>query len=338
MRHQVKPGCEPVVAPSATEKKLDNLIAVPRHWQRPAATEEAAYNSILRRASELDLQYYGVPWATVIDGIHERSPKAHDILFALRNVHQDEPTCHTKRCTVAQHIRALEYIYLFEAIGITDLFWSHATNDLTEFHGMRIHPFPLFPAQASSYQVSETSEKRHLANFVGAFNPKIYLSNVREIIFGDTGTAEDLLIIKRERWHFDRAVYDEQIHGSSASDHQLEIEEQMKQEYVDAIKQSWFTLCPTGSGPNSIRIFESLMLGSIPIILTNRLNLPGPHKLWRDSCIIEEDSELGYRRALDVARDMSLDAKTKMLNCGKALATFIDPVNYANIIIDQVNS
>ena len=41
---------------------------------------------------------------------------------------------------------------------------------------------------------------------------------------------------------------------------------------------SKYTLCPSGSGPNSIRLWESLACGSIPIILSDTLDLPS-HKI-----------------------------------------------------------
>ena len=43
-------------------------------------------------------------------------------------------------------------------------------------------------------------------------------------------------------------------------------------------------MCPSGSGPNSIRFWESLAVGSIPVLLSDSLELP-KHKLWDDVII-----------------------------------------------------
>ena len=54
--------------------------------------------------------------------------------------------------------------------------------------------------------------------------------------------------------------------------------------------RSKFSLCPSGSGPNSIRLWESLALGSIPVLLADTLELPN-HKLWDNAIvtILEKD-------------------------------------------------
>ena len=55
--------------------------------------------------------------------------------------------------------------------------------------------------------------------------------------------------------------------------------------------KSKFTLCPSGSGPNSIRFWEALGAGSIPVLLADTLELP-ENKLW-DSCILRiSESEI----------------------------------------------
>jgi len=315
-----------------------NIVAFPHYWQRPAATEEEAFKAIVSHPETFEFQYFGFAWATLIDGLKRRSFKVKEILLSLRKACELDKEKGKRRCTVAQHIHALDYIEVFVAAGITDLFYSHATVDKREIQGIRIHPFPLYPAQAPYYSVdaSHPVTKKYLANFIGAYNPSIYLSNVREIIFGDAGKSDDLLIIKRDRWHFDRVVYEEQIAEESASSEQLSIEDSMKKEYLDAIQESWFTLCPTGSGPNSIRTFECLALGSIPIILTTTLRLAGSKELWNNAAIIEEDSKKGYRRALSRAKNMSEMKRCEKLKAGRELFNKVGPNKYAQYIFNMM--
>lgn len=310
-----------------------SVSAYSKHWQRPAATEETAFLQFRAGSDPVNYDYLGYAWATLMDGLKQRTSDSRDILQALllaQQTHDGDPS--RRRATVAQHIRAINYFDLFQALGITDVFWSHAVHSYQTSKGIRIHPFPLFPAQAPDYVGSHVAEKRHLANFVGAYNPKIYLSNVREVIFGDEGNFGDLHIVKRDRWHFDRAVYEEQISGQTASIDQLNAEEKMKRDYLDAIRQSWFTLCPTGSGPNSIRIFESLALGSIPIVLSRELKLVGPQDLWDRAAIVEEDSADGYRRAIQRARTLSEAERVEMMSAGKTLFEKVGPDAFGDII------
>lgn len=311
-----------------------DVTAFPGHWQEPAATEKAAFESVLEHGEDLGFDFLAFPWATLIDGLHRRSLTLSEVLRGLSQATHQMARKHDRLVIVAQHIQAHKFMRLYEACGVTDMFWSHCTKSSPLMNGIRVHPFPLYPAQTakSDEKVNLHAPRKYLANFMGAYNPKVYLSDVRQHIFEDAGKAKDCLIVKRDAWHFDRHVYSEQMHGLSADQAQKAIEEQHKQEYLDAIRQSAFTLCPSGSGPNSIRIGEALALGSVPIIITRSLALPGDAALWDRACIIEEDSEAGYRRALDQARAMSSDTLRAKQIATQQLYAYYRPKNYTDII------
>jgi len=239
---------------------------------------------------------------------------------------------------VLQHINADRFSFLYESLGITDVFWSHARHAHSGLGDIKIHPFPLFPAQTPRIEEVENIHRprRWLANFIGAYNPSLYLTDVREHIFSDAGAA-DLLIIKREDWHFERADYEQQIAGVTPDAARLSLEGQQKLEYLEAIRESAFTLCPTGSGPNSIRVCEALALGSIPVILTRDLALPGCDALWEAACVIEDDSVEGYRRA--IARIRAMDENT-LRSCQRAtqeLYEVVRPCKYDVLIRGMMN-
>lgn len=314
----------------------DGLTAFPFHWQTPAATEKAAYESIAASPRPLPFEYIAFPWATIIDGLRCDAAIAAPLLMALKRA-CTIPARSGRRVTVAQHIYALQFVELFKTCGITDVFWSHVTHQQHEIEGIRLHPFPLFPAQTPEIpHVDPERPRRYLANFIGAYDPAFYLTNVREVIFNDTNEAGDLIIIKRDAWHFQRAVYEEQIKGLPANDQQLRMEQRKAEEYLRAIKDSWFTFCPSGSGPNTIRIFESLCLGSIPVILTRDLRLPGPQELWKKAAVIEDDSSAGYSRALETARAMDSHAKRQMLKSGAELLETVCPRAFCRLIEDTL--
>ena len=55
--------------------------------------------------------------------------------------------------------------------------------------------------------------------------------------------------------------------------------------------RSKFSLCPGGSGPNTIRLWESLSFGSIPVILANDHKLP--HFVdWDDICVVYDETKV----------------------------------------------
>ena len=318
----------------ATELVIqDSVIAFPFHWQVPAATEKAAYESVCTAPKPLGFEYIAFPWATLIDGLRGDAACIGLLLMALRNINE-LPRKATRRVTVAQHIHAMQFVELFKCCGITDVFWPHATHQQLTIEGIALHPFPLFPAQTPD--VAPPNEIKgpckYLANFIGAYNPGLYLTNVRQVIFDDPNEAGDLLIIRREAWHFDRAVYEEQIKGIPVEDQKLLSERRQAEEYLAAIKDSWFTLCPTGSGPNSIRIYEALALGCIPIILTKTLRLSGRLALWEKATLIEEDSAAGYLRVISRARAMSNVERQRMIVAGAELYAYVGPASYARLI------
>ena len=341
------PALFPLLVPQTLKERMcstqigliarDGLLAFPYHWQVPAATEKAAYESILDLQPRPLFDYVAFPWATIIDGLKGNSVITPQILMALKCA-CEIPAGACRRVTVAQHIHAMQFVEMFKACGITDLFWSHATHQQTEIEGIRLHPFPIFPAQTPEcVPVGDLYRPRlYLANFIGAYNPKIYLTNVREVIYNDPNDAGDLLIVKRESWHFDRVVYEEQIKGKSADNQKLLEDQRHAEEYINAIKDSWFTLCPSGSGPNSIRIFESLCLGSIPIVLTRNLRLAGSEELWKKAAIIEEDSVDGYSCALEAARRLNQEQRIEKLKAGRELFQMLSPREYGRFIVASI--
>lgn len=48
----------------------------------------------------------------------------------------------------------------------------------------------------------------------------------------------------------------------------------------ESFGEGTFTLCPSGAGPNSTRLWESIGAGSIPIVLADTWALPGNPRLW----------------------------------------------------------
>jgi hypothetical protein len=317
------------------------ILAFPHYWQVPAMTEKVAYESIMSQGGFHNGTYLGFPWATLIDELHSNESRTLKSLQGLRAIwrHRKDKVPQGKIITVAQHIYSDKFIRFFQAVGVTDLFWSHALIDRPKIGGIRIHPFPLYPAQTpnGSNQEDLHRSRRWFANFIGAYNPKIYLTNVREIIFQDANSFDDILITRRDAWHFDRAVYDEQVQGIRPSEAQLAVETRHKNDYLQAIWDSTFTLCPTGSGPNSIRIGESLALGSIPIVLTQNLALSGDRSVWEAACLIEDDSVEGYRRALKVARSLSPNEVRRKQLATQDLYSMIGPENWGQLLTKAID-
>ena len=247
----------------------------PLPWQRPNATEAYAAEQLGNLSG-----YLPFPWASWIDIARDQAPP----LAPFATGPAQQPLA-----TVGQHIELLQHAALLRRCGVTDLFWSHATSGLIHHQALRIHPFPLFPVRCSTHPSSpgglRLQQRRWLYSFQGVYRPELYLTPVRQWILA-LPPRSDALIESRREWHFEQAVYREQVHGQSSD---LARHAELSQEassYATALKQSLFALCPSGSGPNSIRLWEALGYGAIPVILADTLALPGDANLWRQAALM----------------------------------------------------
>jgi Exostosin family len=63
--------------------------------------------------------------------------------------------------------------------------------------------------------------------------------------------------------------------------------------YSDLITQSKFVLCPRGFGASSIRIFEAMRLGRVPVIISDQWQEP-PGIPWRDCCVVVAEDKVSH--------------------------------------------
>jgi glycosyltransferase involved in cell wall biosynthesis len=266
------------------------IIAYDNEWQYPAITERFAFEKMLEFTPDSNgsTVYLGFPWATLIDYLHNNRPESRKLmnqLFQLKS-----RLAHKKVVvTVCQHVLMLKFQYLFDLAGVTNVFWSHAIKgqqNLPEYSAISIRPFPLFPVQAMDADSFENidDDRKYLFSFVGAKANPWYLTNIRTEIIEGLGKVKDAKIISRDGWHYEKVVYGKQVHKTNANSTEL-VDKGMSTQFKDILKQSTFTLCPSGSGPNSIRLWESLGYGSVPVILADTYLPPGDLALWEQGVV-----------------------------------------------------
>jgi hypothetical protein len=85
---------------------------------------------------------------------------------------------------------------------------------------------------------------------------------------------EEVLVDITNEWHFQKDVYERQIKEKALSSSDQAEKSERESSYKLLLSQSFFSLCPSGSGPNSIRLWESIGFGSIPVLLADGLSLP----------------------------------------------------------------
>jgi hypothetical protein len=267
-----------------------NIVAYDAHWQHPAITEQHAFNQVRLLAMRGGAAaYLGFPWATLID-VSNHNKADGERLSTLReglDRAAEAVIGHERVITVCQHIHMLNFADLFEAAGVTDVFWSHATHGQIRFgknRNINIHPFPLFPVQIPEGPEIPIEERPYLFSFVGAKATPIYLTQSRTYLIEELAGHPRGFVRDRDTWHYNKVVYDHQI-LSRAQNHSGLVDTTASEEFKQVMGKTQFALCPSGTGPNSIRLWEAISSGAIPVVLKDTYKFPGSPTIWEQAVI-----------------------------------------------------
>lgn len=257
-------------------------------WQFPCRTEQVAWERHRGlpappvKDGEAHL-YLGLPWATWIDRRHDWQEDAAALQLRLSAL-RSEVTARGWKLrlhTVCQHIHWRRLLPLWRSCGVTDLWLSHAPAEATIDDGaIRLGSWPLYavnvetPDRRAGLEPGRTIDDRPiLASFRGGWMPH-YLSLVR-LHLGDRfaeRSADGWVVELTREWHFNDVVYAHQVAGKALSD--VDAKEEEVWRYNRLLSDSVFSLCPGGAGPNTLRLWESLAAGSIPVVLSDRFQPP----------------------------------------------------------------
>ena len=254
-------------------------------WQYPCRTEGdafAVHKSFLGpQVKDGVLQVYlGLPWATWIDSKAwptSTLKATSDRLCKLREQLQ-HLGIGLKVHSVCQHIFWREYLHLIKASGVDCLWLSHKPKGEDQLEGVDLKPWHLYAVNAreaerrQSLWIRPITSRPWLATFVGAHMDH-YITDVRSklLMFKDLHRFH---IAINDEWHFTPFVYRENSEESPVLDRiPRQIEEKCVR-YNRILSDTQFSLCPGGAGPNSLRLWESMAVGCIPVILSDQLVLP----------------------------------------------------------------
>lgn len=279
-------------------------------WQYPVITEQEFYNQ-----NKKNPNYCGMPWATCIDKQVNFNALFKILLRYIKHKHY---------YTCCQHIHFRKLIPLMKVLGITTIYASHKKKDENAILGIEILPCPLYavniedPSRNGLFRDInyETYERPYLYSFVGGYQPN-YLSNIRERIFSMDSrkkNPEKSIIINTGMWHFNDLIYSTKQNAQKTLN---ETEETKKRTsyYNETLLKSRFTLCPSGSGPNSIRFWESLATGSIPVLLSDTLDLP-ENIDWQNTIVMVKGKDVD--NVENILNDISEEREKQMRkNCIK---------------------
>ena len=270
--------------------------------------------------------YFGFPWATIFD-------KNINIIQIIKLLHPfiDKNKTYYTCC---QHISFRKLIPYLKLLNINKLYSPHKTIDENEINEIKILPCPLYAVNVENSErnklIKETDilnyKRNILYSFVGGYQPNNYLTDIRAKIFQLKSKSKSNVYIKNTGdWHFNKVVY------NSKQNHKGELNEDDSHkkktfEYNELLLKSRYTLCPSGSGPNSIRFWEALGTGSIPVLLADTLELP-ENELWEKSIVrIKEDELINIDKILSKIEEKK--ENEMRINCLKIYNYFKN--NYKN--------
>ncbi len=294
-------------------------------WQKPVITEYQVFK-LFKENKNIPMNYFAFPWATMIDNFDKKDKKYYDMLSNYKL--NDGNKCFT----VMQHIYYKKYLELVKKIGITHVVTPHKSTDYKELenkYGIKIIAFSLYPVQHYNYQygaLSNINDRKYLTSFLGQYDNPYNLSDIRKKIIDIFSKYDDCLIKGRKEWHFDGIVYRNEKKENNEN----------KDEYIKNLLETKFSLCPSGTGPNSIRLWESMSYGTIPIILADTLVLPEISGInWKDYLIIWEESNV------DNLYNYLYNMEPKLLeklsqNCIKLFNEYFVPEKMTKIIIENI--
>lgn len=261
------------------QKAIDNCGLF---WQYPVITEKEFYNQNKTFANFLPF-----PWATVLDKNVNINEVANYISqFISRDI---------EYYTCCQHIRFRELMPLFQALGVKKVYTPHKCLEEDSIGDIELVACPLyavnFEDETKNSQFSKTDfinkDRNLLFSFIGGLQPG-YLTDVRDKIF-KLAKIDNAYVENTGGWHFNEIVYTEKQNNKKSYD-ASDNHKDNTEKYNSVLLNSKFSLCPSGTGPNSIRFWESLACGSIPVLLADTLELP-EHNLWEKAIVRVEEKD-----------------------------------------------
>ena len=316
----------PLIGGPVRDKPRDRADTL--FWQYPCLTEGAAWEQHAGMAEPVLLDgelhiYLGMPWATWIDFARKAAWPAGGAaamaqqlqttgvrLSGLRGA-LGELGVGLRVHTVCQHVYWRDMAQVWRRLGVTDAWLSHCPPPGTQANpALVLHPWALFAVNVRDVQrragIVENRDpacKAVLASFTGA-HAAHYLSDTRLRLRAFENEA-GFVVRVTDHWHFEQVVYGEQIGGEQPALGSVDA----AQSYNALLSDSIFSLCPAGAGANTLRLWESLAVGSIPVLCGPQPILPAGGNLpavdWDRIVVRVPDEQIAALPSLLRAMPMS---------------------------------
>lgn len=274
------------------------------------AVEYEAYKAL---KGVIDINYIAIPWTQILNSGWLKYPNGQSAEYYFRALSKEKIT-QQNNFTVCQHDNYMALKLYFKHLNITKVFCPlhNANNNLEDIS--------IIPISFTTFFTFEESPKDILFSFVGSYTTHPIRQRMRHRINGPN-------VIYRDDYHVDPNVFNNQVN----------LKEAEEKEYKGIMERSRFSICPRGSSPSSVRFWESLQAGAIPILISDFWELPEWD--WENTIIHikEKDFEsLTYQDIFNHLNNIPPDQESAMrYNCKKAYNKFRKE-NYKDYIISNI--
>jgi hypothetical protein len=273
------------------------------------------YSCFQQLKNEENINYIAIPWTQILNSNWLDFPNKKPMQYYINeisklNIEQEN------NFTICQHDDYMMLIDVFKHLRISTVFSPlHDKNNIAT-DGINIIPI----AFTCSFIFDNLRNKDIPISFVGTYTSHPIRSRMSNRINNKN-------IIYRDSYHIDS--------NSFSVENYRQKEEK---EYQDILERSRFSLCPRGSSPSSVRFWESLSAGAIPILISDNWVLPDWD--WGNTIlsIPEDDFEnLSYNELIDIIDKIPQEKEASMrVNCLKAYQEF-NQNNFKNYIEKSIN-
>jgi hypothetical protein len=324
------------------QKRKQTLFFIPKlincdyrkPFQYPGITEKQSFynhSNIFGHHENKDSIniYFSFPWASFLDDLNNEytSRDQFDYFFNkyIKKIQHYKELCvaynkEIKIHTVCQHIEWFKLIEVWEQIGINHAHVSHLTNKFKN-KNIKFYPWTLIACnvenEASNKQLSilEVDQKEFLFSFVGSYIES-HRSDIRlriKSLLSNLVEKNDFYFELTNKWFLEDIVYEEQLKSIFLNESFYEKQEKNIIKYNEVLSKSIFSLCPEGTGPNTLRLWESMSVGAIPVLFENDWIPPCVEGYdWEDLVIVV--SQKDFEKFPDTLRSFSKEKIHQMRN------------------------
>lgn len=215
----------------------------------PVKTEETINQQLLKKQNEINADYVYVSCPLAWNINNRGLGHAQNIIDQICKKHNDK-----KLFFVCQHILVNRLNFRGNLV-----FTPHAT-----FLDSYV-PIPHYSCNIEISKSKPWEDREYTFSFMGSFRTH----PVRRKLYEYLKTRDDCCVIDTGSWHFEK---------------QKNSQVDNRQKYIELLGNTKYSLCPRGTGPSTIRMWESMAMNSCPVVLSDLLQMPLErhlkHELW----------------------------------------------------------